>query len=238
MSTPTKETLFARDLMSREVASIPASMPIASIARLLAERGLSAVTVTSADGKLLGIVTELDLIRRLGGTGEGRVRWLQRLLHSRDRDAERYAQLHGAVAEDVMTRDVVTVSEDTTADQIVRLMEEKGIRRVPVLRNGDLVGMVSRADLLQALITPPPSGGSEEAQDERIREAVWKEIREQPWADAFYTFVEVREGVVEFHGFARSEAVRRGLQAIAHQVPGVKGVRDSMEDVIPGGALY
>jgi CBS domain-containing protein len=232
------DTLSARDLMSREVASVPASMPVASIARLLAERGLSAVAVTSASGTLLGIVTELDLIRRLGGSGEGRAGWLHRIFGSRDRDAERYARLHGTLAEDVMTREVVTVGEDDSAERIARLMEERGIRRVPVVRDGELVGMVSRADLLQAVMIPPAPAGSEKAEDERIREAVWKEIREQPWADAFFTFVEVKDGVVQFQGFARSAAVRRGLQAIAHGVPGVKGVEDNMEEGIPRSALY
>ncbi|MBP0447028.1 CBS domain-containing protein [Roseomonas sp. SSH11] len=236
MSTVT-ESLFARDLMTREVICVPAAMPVASLARLLAERGISAVPVTGGDGRLLGIVTELDLIRRLSGAEE-RPGWLHRLFGSRDRDAERYAQLHGMLAEDVMTRDLITVTENTPVEQIARIMEERGIRRVPVLRGERLVGIVSRADLLQALLVPPASLGEGGSEDERIREVIWREIRQQPWADTIYTFVAVKNGVVEFQGFARSQAVRRGLQSIAHRVPGVRQVVDNMVEGVPQNVLY
>jgi CBS domain-containing protein len=232
------ESLSARDVMTREVICVPASMPVASLARLLAERGISAVPVTGADGRLLGIVTELDLIRRLSGAEDRRPGWIQRLFGDRDRDAERYAQVHGMLAEDVMTRSLVTVTEDSSVEHIAHLMEERGIRRVPVLRGERLVGLVSRADLLQALLVPPAALGDGAEEDERIREAVWKEVREQPWADMVYTFVSVKDGVVEFQGFARSPAVRRGLQAIAHRVQGVRQVVDNMEEGIPQIALY
>lgn len=237
MSAALMESLSARDLMTREVVCVPPSMPVSSLARLLAERGFSAVPVAGNDGRLLGIVTELDLIRRLSGAEDRRPGLLHRLLGNRDRDAERYAQVHGMLAEDVMTRDLIAVDEDASAEHIAHIMEERGIRRVPVLRGDRLVGIVSRADLLQALLIPPAKLGVG-AEDERIRDAVLREIKEQPWADTVFTFVSVEDGVVEFQGFARSPAVRRGLQAIAHRVEGVRGVVDNMQDGIPQNALY
>lgn len=238
MSALVMESLIARDLMTRDVVSIPPTMPVASVARLLAERGISALPVVSSDGRMIGIVTELDLIRRLAGAEDRRPGWLHRLVGSRDRDAERYAQVHGMLAEDVMTRDVLSVEEDTSAEHIAHLMEERGIRRVPVLRDGQLVGIVSRADLLQALMVPPASLGTDAAGDERIRAALWREIREQPWADTFYTYVNVRDGVVDFQGFARSDALRRGLRAMAHRIEGVRRVDDNMADGLPANVMY
>ncbi|MFC0389578.1 CBS domain-containing protein [Muricoccus vinaceus] len=238
MSALVMESLSARDLMTREVVSIPPSMPVSAVAQLLSERGISAVPVISSAGTLLGIVTELDLIRRLSGAEDGLPGWLRRLFGNRDRDAERYAQVNGMLAEDVMTRSVITVGEDASVEHIAHIMEERGIRRVPVLRDGQLVGLVSRADLLQALLVPPPSLAAGAAEDQRLRDAIWKEIREQPWADTFYTYVSVRDGIVAFQGFARSAAVRRGLHAIAHRVEGVRGVVDDMRDGLPPSALY
>ena len=237
MSALVMDSLNARDLMTREVVSIPPTMPVTAIARLLAERGISAVPVLAAGGRMLGIVTELDLIRRLAGAEDRSPGWLHRLVGNRDRDAERYAQVHGMLAEDVMTRDVICVDEDTSAEHIAHLMEERGIRRVPVLRDDCLVGIVSRADLLQALLTPPAPLGSGSAEDERIRAELWREIREQPWADTLYTYVNVRDGVVEFQGFARSAAVRRALRAMAHRIEGVRRVNDTMEDGLPANLL-
>jgi CBS domain-containing protein len=126
-----------------------------------------------------------------------------------------------------MTETVVTVEESTDAAHIAHLMEEKGIRRVLVLSGGRLRGIVSRADLLRALVSPPPS--ESDLSDDRIRMAVLAAMRKEPWADTFYTLVEVKNGVVTFHGFSRTDAVKRGLRVLAQGVPGVKGVVDESQ---------
>jgi osmotically-inducible protein OsmY len=126
-----------------------------------------------------------------------------------------------------MTESVVTVEPDTPASSVAHLMEERGVRRVLVTTDGRLRGIVSRADLLRALVAPPPA--SEGLSDDRIRAAVMAAIRAQPWADSFYTIVDVKDGVVEFHGFSRSAAVQRGLRVLAENVPGVKRVVDSTQ---------
>ena len=126
-----------------------------------------------------------------------------------------------------MTEDLVTVEESTTAGHIAHMMEDRGIRRVLVVQQGRLRGIVSRADLLRALVSPPRVQG--ELSDDRIRRAVLAAMRKEPWADTFYTMVEVKDGVVEFHGFSRSEAVQRGLRVLAENIPGVKGVTDNTQ---------
>ena len=106
-------------------------------------------------------------------------------------------------------------------------MESRHIRRVLVVTEGRLRGLVSRADLLRALVAPPP--GESELSDERVRMAVLAAMKKEPWADTFYTLVEVKDGTVEFHGFMRTEAVKRGLRVLAENIPGVKAVEDKTE---------
>ena len=219
--------LTAKDLMTVDVVTVPPETPVAVVARLLSQRGLSAVPIQGPDGRLLGIVTESDLIRRLAGEEDAPQGWFSGLFADPAELADRYARTHGHSAGDIMTRDVVTVSEDTNAAQIAKLLEEKHIRRVVVLSDGRLRGIVSRSDLLRAIVSPPPAAG--DVSDDRIRRAVLAAMRREPWADTFYTLVEVRNGVVCFHGFYKTEAVRHGLRVLAEGVPGVKQVVDETQ---------
>ncbi|MCO6415367.1 CBS domain-containing protein [Siccirubricoccus sp. KC 17139] len=219
--------LTARDLMTPDVVSVPPETAVVAVARLLAERGISAVPVLDQAGTVLGIVTEADLIRRLAGQEDAKPGWLRSLFADPAAMADRYARTHGATAADVMTREVVTVGEAATAARIAHLMEDRGIRRVLVVTEGRLRGIVSRADLLRAVVAAPKEETT--LDDDRIRRAVLAAMRKEPWADSFYTLVEVKDGVVEFHGFMRDAAAKRALKVLAEQVPGVKGVVDKTE---------
>ena len=220
----------ARDLMTTDVVSVTPETPIADIARLLASRGISAVPVLGPDGRLEGIVTEADLVRRVAGEPAGRKSgWFATLLTRRARaEADRYARMHGGKARDVMTTDLVTVEEGTPAHEIARLMEERRVKRVPVLREGRLAGVVSRADLL-GLALSDAGATEEQPSDERIRRAVEASLREQPWADAYMVYPAVQDGVVTFHGFCRSPAVPKALRVLAERIPGVKRVELRLE---------
>lgn len=219
--------LKARDLMTPDVVTVPPETPVMAMARLLADRGISAVPVVDAEGKVLGIVTEGDLIRRLAGEDDRPAGFFSSLFGNQERDAERYARTHGVTARDVMTAEVVSVAPDTLASTVAHTMEDQGIRRVLVVEEERLKGIVSRADLLRALIAAPAEGG--DYPDERIRRAVMAAMKKEPWADTFYTLVDVQNGVVEFHGFSRSAAVQRGLRVLAENVPGVKSVVDNTQ---------
>jgi CBS domain-containing protein len=215
--------------MTPDVVTIPPETPVIAIARLLADRGISAVPVVDSEGRALGIVTEADLIRRLAGEVDKPTGWFASLFGDQERDADRYARTHGVIARDVMTAEPVAVDPDTPASAIAHLMEDKGIRRVLVTQDGRLKGIVSRADLLRALVAPT----HEEAtlSDDRIRRAVMAAMQKEPWADTFYTLVDVKDGVVEFHGFSRSAAVQRGLRVLAENIPGVKNVVDNTQPI-------
>jgi CBS domain-containing protein len=214
----------ARDLMTPDVLSVPPGTPILALAHMMAERHISAVPVLSAEGALLGLVSEADLIRRLADEEEKAPSWFAGLFADPVAQAERYARAHGAKAADVMTTEIVSVAPEDSAARVARTMEEKGVRRVLVVKDGKLQGIVSRADLLRALVAPPgPAGGGS---DEQIRRAVVAAMRNEPWVDTFHTVVEVKGGVVEIHGFSRSAAVQRALRVLAEGVAGVKEVKD------------
>jgi CBS domain-containing protein len=220
--------LTARDLMTPDVVTVPPETPVVVMARLMAERGISAVPVLGAEGNLLGLVTEADLIRRLADEDvEHRPGWFAQMFSSPGSLAERYARTHGATARDVMTADVITVGPDETAVHIAAVMEEKKIRRVLVVQSGKLRGIVSRADLLRALVAPLPEG--EAVSDDRIRRAVVAAMKKEPWANSFYLMADVQDGIVTFHGFMRDAGVARGLRVLAEGVPGVKGVKDETQ---------
>jgi CBS domain-containing protein len=218
----------AGDLMSTNLVVVPPETPVAAVAELLAARGISAVPVVDADGKPLGIVTEGDLIRRLADKPPGPLTWF--LDHFRESKPliQRYAKAHGATARDVMSAELVSVDADTPAERIAQLMEEHGIRRVLVLREGRLAGLVSRADLLRAILRPPAAAATQQG-DREILRAVIAAMREQPWTDTFWVYPHVEGGKVTLYGFARSDVMRQGLGMLARAVPGVTAVEDRME---------
>jgi CBS domain-containing protein len=222
--------LHADALMTTAVVTVPASMPVASLAGLLADRGISSVPVTDADGRLLGIVTEADLLRRLAGAEDTPTRWLRRLIDRSDVQARHYARTQGLLAHDVMTTPVISVGPEATAQLCAALMERHGIKRLPVLRDGVLVGVVSRADLLHAVSVPPAPGDvADDLSDSHVAGAIRRAIRDQPWSGSLYTFASVTDGVATLDGFVQSDDVRRGLNALVAGVPGVQRVADRME---------
>ena len=128
---------------------------------------------------------------------------------------------------DLMSRDVITLQETDGLMQGDELLKLNHIRRLPVVKDGRLVGIVSRADLLRAVLAPKPQPEAL-AGDAAILRAVLAAMRDQPWADSFWVFPDVREGVVTLYGFYRSDAVRHGLKVLVEEIPGAKRVEDKM----------
>lgn len=226
----------ARDLMTPEPVTFQPGTPIAVAARAMAERGFSGAPVVDAEGRLLGMLTEGDLLRRLAAPADAPKSWVAGLFQSASTQADRFARAHGQTAGDAMTRGAVTAEEDTPIETLAKAMEERAIRRIPVLRDGRLVGIVSRADLIRALLQPAEELAAD-APDERIRRDLTQAMQQQPWIDAFAIFFDVKDGVVSFHGYCRNDAVLRGLKVLAETVPGVKGVKVMVERRMQGGAV-
>lgn len=224
--------LQARDLMTTRVVTVPPDMAVEAIARLLAGHGITAVPVVDGHDALLGLVTAADLTCRLSAPLPETPSWLRWLLADPSKAAIRYARAHGFVAEDVMSLDPDTVPPDMPAAGIAAIFERKGIRRVLVTEEQRLLGIVSRSDLLRA-VTGETVERPVELPDTRIRTAILAAMRRESWADVFYTHVEVHDGIVEFHGFAPGREVQRALRVLAEHIPGVKGVLDRTEPILP-----
>jgi CBS-domain-containing membrane protein len=177
------------------------------------------------DGRLVGIVTEGDLLRRAEtGTEHQRSRWSD-AFSPNSRLAAEYSKSHAKRVADIMSREVASVEEMATLVEIADLLETKQIKRVPVVRDGKIVGIVSCADLLKVLA----SGGvktADEGRDRTIRSQLLAELREQKWADPSEGHVVVSDGVVHFWGLVGSEEERKALRVAAENTPGVRGIED------------
>ncbi len=219
------------DIMTRNVVSVPPEAPALAVARMLLDRRISAVPVTDNWTMLLGIVSEADLIRRLATEDREEKRGLlSALFFDRDRAAEQFARAHGTTAREIMTKDVITATEGMACEHAAKLIEEHRIRRLPVVHDGMLIGIVSRADLLRALLQP-----AEGATDEGIRAKIEGAMARLPWADAPFVFLDVKDGEVTLHGFCSSPEVRHGLVALAGSTAGVKAVHDAIVQRPPAG---
>jgi CBS domain-containing protein len=220
----------ARDVMTKDVCTAARTTQVDKIAKLLVERSISAVPVIDTENHVVGIVSEGDLFRRSETSTGQRRSWLMELIIDPDTLAREYVKTHGLRAEDIMTRRVVSVTEETALGEIADLFDSRRIKRVPVVRAGKLVGIVSRADLVKAFAetvrkeTLLPAT----ANDRAIHETLEKKMRAEKWVDSVYLNVVVREGVVELWGLVTSEEIRHALRVLAESIPGVRSVDNKL----------
>lgn len=215
----------AKDVMTTEPISVGPRATVAEIAGLLLERRISGVPVADADGRVLGVISEDDLMRRPDVAGPRRRSWWLSLF-SGGQDAE-FVKTHSRFAQDVMSVPAITVEEETSIAEIAELLEERRIKRVPVLRDGKLAGIVTRADLLRGLAADRVRTAPAAAPDDRgIRDAILAAMKREKWATAAVVNVVVSDGVVHLWGLLGSDEDRRALRVLAENVPGVKDVED------------
>ncbi len=223
----------ASDIMTAKVVTVSVDTDVQVIARLLLERRISAVPVVDSSDHILGIVSEGDLMRRPETETERHRSWWLRLMADKAERAEEYVKSHGRRADQVMTRDVVTVTEDSNVGEIAELLEQRRIKRVPVVRDGKLVGIVSRANLLQGLAAHKERIEAPTTDDRSIRDRVLAVLNEQDWVSHGGLNVIVNDGVVELWGWAESQKERDALRLAAESVEGVREVKDRLGKLAP-----
>lgn len=228
----------ASDIMTSPVITAAPYTPVREIAALLLKHRISAVPVME-EGRLVGLVSEGDLLHRHEiGTdlADRKNSWWLWLLGT-DRSIGDYVKSHARYARDVMTREVVSVTPDTPIAEIASLLETRGIKRVPVMRGGHLVGIVSRANLIQALAVMRPSGSKRPERpdsDMVIRTRLIAELERQPWWRRGSSSVIVTEGVVHYWGTIIGEEEKVAARVAAENIVGVRGVEDhrfTMHDI-------
>lgn len=223
----------ASDIMTRDVVSVGQDASIRDAVSRMLDHGISGLPVVDGDGKTVGMLTEGDLLRRDEiGTERHRSRWLEFLLGP-GQLADEYVRTHGRKVGKIMTNNVISVAEDTPLAKIVQLMERRHVKRLPVLRGGALVGIVSRADLMRALARLLDKEPGLTSNDNEIRQRVLAEMARTGWAPRAGITVVVNDGVVELDGVILNDRERLALRVAAENIPGVKAVRDRLVWVEP-----
>lgn len=239
--------MLARDVMTVKVVTVVEDTPVDEIARTLLRRRISAVPVVDLQDQVVGIVSEGDLVGR-PNAGEDRDDswWLSGILEPEER-ARKYAKARGLLAKDVMTTPVITANEDDSVTELAATLEKSRIKRVPVIRNGRLVGIVSRANLLHGLAALPKATGEGEASTTRepaqapspvasdaraIRASILNKVHNEIGVRGSINVI-VTDGAVDLWGGVETEAERQAVRAAAENTPNVASVTDHLSVLSP-----
>jgi CBS domain-containing protein len=232
-----EQTMQVSDIMTTEVISAAPDSPVLELAALLVDNRISAVPVID-HGTLVGIVSEADLLHRyeIGTERDASARpWWQRLFAG-DEAPWNYVESHAMKVRDIMTTPVVSVSEDMSVAEVAALFDSRRIRRLPVLKAGAVVGIVSRADFVRALVARAKTRHDERStSDEAIRTALLAELESQSWWQPLRCDVSVVDGIVHLSGLLDSVQEKDAARVAAENIPGVRGVEDSRSVLIPAG---
>ena len=217
----------AHQIMTRPVFTVTPEATILEAANIMLQRHISGLPVADASGKLVGIISEGDFIRRSEiGTQRKPGRWLKLILGPGGA-ATNFVREHGRKVSEIMTREPLTITEDTPLDEIVKTMETNNVKRLPVMRGNALVGIVSRANLLQAVASLAREIPNPTADDDHIRNRVFAALQKNDWCPFGLTII-VRDGIVHLSGVITNEHSRRAAIVGAENVAGVKKVHDHL----------
>jgi CBS domain-containing protein len=218
----------ARDVMTKDIVTVSPEATVGEIAALLVTHRIGAVPVVSAEGRLVGIVSQTDLVHRSETGTEKRRKWWLEAFADPDIKAQQYVKSHGHKAEDVMTRHVVSVSESASLAEVADVLDTHSVRQVPVVSEGRLAGMISRADLVRVLAEVSITAPAVRPDNGALQKATWDAVKAQPWLKTAYVNLAVKDGVVELWGAVDSEEQRRALKVLIEGVPGVVTVQDQV----------
>jgi CBS domain-containing protein len=224
------------DIMTPNVITVGPEDAVQDVARLLLRNQISGAPVVDARGAIIGVVSEGDLMRRAEIDTDEKRSWWRRAWAGRERLARDYVRTNARKVADVMSSPAITVGPDTSLREVASLLERKGIKRVPIVDGGKLVGIISRANLLRAFVAFYVAPTAEATSDEEIRERVYSRLRSQHWVAPVTLNIVVDQGVVELWAAVNSEAERKAIRVAAETTPGVTAVKDHvMIGAIPSG---
>jgi CBS domain-containing protein len=217
----------ARDVMVTPVITVRPSSSVRDVAKILLERRISGLPVVDDNGKLVGLVSEGDLLHRAESGTEKRPSWWIRILAGDQVLATDFVRAHANKVADIMTTRVITATPDTPLRAIAALLEKNSIKRVPIVKDGQLVGIVSRANLIQA-VASSRTGLEIPVSDTAIREKLLADLKKEPWAHTSLLNVTVNSGVVDLWGIIKSDMERKAIRLAAESTPGVCAVNDNL----------
>jgi CBS domain-containing protein len=220
--------MIAAGLMTSKILAIDPEASLRDAVWMMLTHQISALTVVDSEGRLVGIVSEGDLLRRAEIGTERRRSWWSEFNAGQETLAAEFVKTHAHKVADVMTRDVITARPETPAGDIVKLMEDHAIKRVPIVQGGRVVGVVSRSDFLTALTAVWNKGVPAGAGDERLRVSIIDHIKAMPWLQPSVVNVAVRGGCVELSGFVETDAQKQAVRVAIEEVPGVRAVENNI----------
>lgn len=223
--------MHAHDIMSTNVLAIAPDAGIQDIAKTLLDNGISGAPVIDGEGRLVGIVSEDDLVRRPELETERRRSWWLSLLATHETKTQEYIKSHGRCATHVMSRKVITVDEDATLEQVASALQKNRISRVPVMRDGKVVGIIARSDLIHGLLARQ-TGHVPTDDDDAIKRRFTKELEDADMTRDYINYV-VSGGVVHVWGVVASAQDVTAIRIAARSVPGVKDVEMHMQVIGP-----
>lgn len=225
--------MYAADVMTKDVITVRPTATVREVAQLLLDRRISAAPVVGSDGKLLGIVSEGDLIRRAETETDSQRSWWDSVLTTPDEYAAQYVKEHGRLAEEVMTRKVFSTSPAATLRDVADILQRRGVKRLPVLEDGRLVGIVSRADILRGLVASPALAVADGQDDRQLCDAVIRSLTKHAGTALPIVNAVVQDGVVQIRGLFESDIQERAAIVAAENVPGVRRVESRAGRISP-----
>jgi CBS domain-containing protein len=218
----------ASEVMTRRVVSVSPEATILEAIKLMLKHHISGLPVIDGNGVLVDIVTESDFLHRPEiGTERKRSRWLDAFFGP-EAAARDYVRSYSLQVGNVMTRDPFTVTENAPLDEVVRIMESRKVKRLPVMRRSKLVGIISRADLMLAVASIDRTGPFSGSDDASIRNRIMTAVREQSWAEGAFINIIVSNGAADIWGSISDATQRDALRVLVASTPGVKRVEDHL----------
>jgi len=225
--------MIASEIMTRDVTTVLPSASVREAAKLMVDRRLSGLPVVTSDGRLVGMLTASDLLHRVETGTERRSSWFTSFFSDPDDMARQYAKAHGLKAHEVMSRHVISVRDDADLSEVADVLDRNRLKRVPVVRDGSLVGIVSRSDLVRVLSEASVGQPIATSDDAAVQNAIWQAIRKQTWLNSGYVNITVKDGVAEAWGMVGSQEQRNALMVLIEEAAGDAKVQDHLKVGVP-----
>lgn len=218
----------AQEAMTKDVVTVGPQTTVGDIADLLVRHRISAVPVVTDGNRVVGIVSQTDLGHRSETATEKPRKWWLDIFADADTKAREYIKSHGLKAEDIMSRILVSVPKDASLSEVADVLDTHRIRQVPVMDDGKLVGMISRADLVRKLAEIKVAEPAARPDSGALQKAIWNEIKAQSWLRSAYVNLAVKDGVVDLYGAVDTDEQRQALRVLVEGVKGVRKVEDNL----------
>lgn len=223
----------AQDIMTRQVVTVTPDTPVPVAAKLMTEHRISGLPVIAKDGRILGVVSVSDLVHRVETGTQRKRKWWAVLFTDNQSLAREFVKTHGQTVADIMTRKVVCVAADADLRHVADVLDRNNVKRVPVLDQGKLAGILSRTDLVRAVATAQIGTNAARGEDGEVQRKLIERMDQQPWLSPTLVHPVVTTEQVELWGFVSNEEQHRALRVLVAEVAGPRAIKDNIKVGLP-----